>query len=865
MKTGRSFSGLQGLLLGVSLVVAAPAGAAIEGPGIRQFLQAERTSAPLRLDGLLDEPGWQTAPLFDAFVQLFPEEGAAPTERTELRVLYDDQNLYVGVICHDSQPELIARPLGRRDKPPPNSDFVLVGIDSAHDHLTAFTFMVTASGVVLDTLFYADNKFTDEWDAVWDVAVAERADGWSLEMLIPLSLLRFPTAPVQTWGISVQRHISRKHEDVLTVFIPREAQGVVSRFGHLTGLKELQPRRSTELTAYTAARAVIRPRFSDPAQPLPRLWNPSADLGLDLKAALTSGLQLNATLNPDFGQVEADEIIVNLTNAEQFFPEKRPFFTQGMDLFQPVGAQSGRSPQMLFYSRRIGLDTPILGAAKVTGQVLDGVDIGLLNALVAGAFAEAADEGAPDRRLSFHLPRPLHLGLNNELPTLAPTTENYFAAVARKRVSELFTAGTRFTSALPLSGACTAEEAELDDSLRPTRCDVRGGNAGALEWDFGSADRVWSFLGQVTVSQVLGGPPERTLRDGTVLRRGDVGAGGYLYAGKPGGEPFRFDFSYEYSMPRLDLNAAGFQQDQNFQGARLSLKYVRPGGVGPWHSFTTGLNLNASLSTDGRWTQRGRGASYFAEGMLRSFDSVGLSLGVDDPQFDLRELAGAGVPFQRAHAWNLMAYGGTDPKRLAAVGGSLSLRRHSTLSGSRLGYGGELDFTLRPQARVETLLALSVDFTPHGPRWVEGSGTQAPIFGELDAYLLSLTLRQQLVLTPKLTLQAYAQFFSAFGRYGSFWAPPAMEEAGAPIRLSALLPTTYEGEDPSFRTSALNLNVVLRWEYRLGSALFFVYTREQSELPALNGERAPLTLLPQRLLQGSATDGLLVKWSYWWG
>ncbi|MGZ3459288.1 MAG: DUF5916 domain-containing protein [Archangium sp.] len=416
---------------------------------------------------------------------------------------------------------------------------------------------------------------------------------------------------------------------------------------------------------------------------------------------------------------------------------------------------------------------------------MDGVDIGFLNTLVTGASSPAADESTPDRRFSFHLPRPLHLGLNDELPTLTPTTENYFAAVARKRVSGLLTVGARFSSAVPLSG--------------------------------------------------------------------------------PGGEPFRFDFSYEYSMPRLDLNAAGFQQEQNFQGARLSLKYVRPSGVGPWRSFTTGLNLNASLSTDGRWTQRGRGASSFAEGLLSSFDTVGLSLGVDDPQFDLRELDGAGVPFQRVPAWNLKAYGGTDPKRAAAVSGSLSLRRHLTPSGARLGYGSELGFTLRPQARLETLLALSMDFTPQGPRWVEASGTQAPIFGDLDTHFLSLTLRQQLVLTPKLILQAYAQFFSESGRYGPFWAPPAMDEAGAPILLSALIPTSYEGGDPSFRTSVLNLNVVLRWEYRLGSTFFLVYTREQTELPMLNGERVPTMLLPQRLLQGSATDGLLVKWSYWWG
>src|SRR5262249_19304568 len=266
------------------------------------------------------------------------------------------------------------------------------------------------------------------------------------ELAIPLDILRFPQAPTQEWGFLVRRTIHRTHQVFDSSLIPRSANGLVSRLGILTGLDGIQPRRAFQLTPYTTTRLTFRPQNSDPAFPSPRLTEPSADVGADLRATLTSDLTLNAAINPDFGQVEADQVVLNLSNQELFFPEKRPFFNQGLELFQPVAAEYGPPPFQLFYSRRIGLDTPILGAAKITGSGWKGLDIGILDAVVMGApdpgkkdvaFLDDPDpddafvhqvEGNPDKRLQFHLQQPLHIGLNSALPREPPVSRHYLAA-----------------------------------------------------------------------------------------------------------------------------------------------------------------------------------------------------------------------------------------------------------------------------------------------------------------------------------------------------------------------------------------------------------------------------------------------------
>ncbi|HYO72181.1 MAG TPA: DUF5916 domain-containing protein [Archangium sp.] len=824
---------------------------------MEQFIQVTRTTAQIQADGRLDEPAWQQAPVFDAFVQTFPKANAAPSQRTLMRVLYDENNVYFGFYLQDSQPEQIIRKLGRRDQPP-HSDAIQVVIDSAHDHRTGYVFKVTAGGVQADSLLFQDNKETPEWDAIWDGAAAMAPDGWTAEITIPLRTLRFPSAPVQTWGFAAQRTIARLYEESLSVYIPRDANGRVSRLGHLTGLEQLQTTRRLELTTYAATRMVLRPQFTSTALPEPRLLDPSADLGVDVNAALTSDLTLNATINPDFGQVEADQIILNLSTFEQYLPEKRPFFTQGMDLFQPVLGTD--SPHQLFYSRRIGLSAPILGAAKLTGTVGKGLDVGFLDVLVAGAQRRSTDEAQPDRTVRFNPMRPLHLGPDHELPATLPVPQNYFMGVVRGAVGANSTVGGRVSSAVPLTRPCTEAEAALP--LPPPSCTAQGGNAAALDWDLHTSDGIWALQGQVEGSQVVGGPPSRTLRDGVVLERGAGGFGGYVAAGKLGGEPFRFDVNYRYASPTLDLNAVGFLRSQNQQIAGLGLHYTRPNGMGVLHRFDADFTASQSWTTDGRLLPRNGAVNLNVRGVFPGWYTLGTEMGMTVLGYDVREISGTGLAFYRRPEVYLAVLWNTDESKPFFVNTFAAVGFNKQRGGNvKLGYGSTVSAILRPNDWLETRLSLNVDRTVHGPRYVGPGETDQYFFGDLHSEFASITLRQQWVVTPRLTLQAYAQLFTDFGRYGAFYEA---RSRGAPIRVDRdLVPSNYVGP-PGFHDAALNLNLVLRWEYRLGSTLFFVYSRAQQEGAYPRGVTPPATLLPGNLFSGPTNDAFLVKWSYWW-
>ncbi|WP_257459350.1 carbohydrate binding family 9 domain-containing protein [Archangium lipolyticum] len=847
--------------LTAGLLWAGVAAAAVEGPGRDQFLRAARASGPVAVDGRLDEETWARAPVFDAFVQRFPEAGKTPSERTELRVLYDDRNVYFAITCHDSEPALINRNLGRRDSDL-YSDRVKVLLDTTHDHRTAYVFSVNAGGVQEDGLHYDDQNYTADWDGVWDGAAGRFEGGWVAELAIPLSLLRFPESPMQTWGFSVRRDIARRNEELESVLNPRTSGAIVSRLGHLTGM-EVRPYRALELVPYLAARTVARPQFSDAARPWPRLVDPSLDVGLDLRTALTSNLALTATLNPDFGQVEADQLILNLSSFETFFPEKRTFFTQGMELFNQVGGAD--MPQTLFYSRRIGLQTPILGAAKLTGTVAEGVELGVLDAVVTGPWRRDVDEERPDRNVGLYLTRPLHLGPNSALPTDPMVPMNYLAAVVRGKVGTSSRVGGMVTMATPLTGRCTAEDAALDEELQPVPCLARGGNAAAVDFDLRTADGQYALMGQVDASQVVGGPPERTLRDGTVLRRGDTGLGGYVRAGKYGGEGFRWDVGDDFTTPRLDLNPSGFLRTQNEHAPRVALRYARPNGMGPLKSLSANMSGGSRWTTDGRGLNRGSWVNFNSTVQLPSFDTLAVETGADFGGWDVRELKNSGVPLENTSTAFLTILADSNENRPVVAGGSLAAAYHFRAGPVAPAWGWQADLyaTVRPHPALETNLELFLDRTPTGPRFIKDLGAGRFLLSPLLSDTLSLTLRQQWVVTPKLTLQAYAQLFTTYGAYGTYYEGVS-DAARTPIRFSSLRPVEHENTD-DFHDVGLNLNVVLRWEYRLGSTLYVVYSRGQQRLPVADGVRPPHTLMPHGLLAGAANDALLVKWTWYWG
>lgn len=547
---------------------------------------ARRAPGPIHVDGRLDDAAWRAAEPFSSFVESFPNEGAPASMPTEARVLYDDRFLYIGVLCHDPHPELIARQLGRRDSALP-SDLVEIAIDSNRDGRTAYDFSVNAAGALRDQLLFADFNATDSWDAVWDGAAEILPDGWSMEIAIPLRTLRFSAQHEQTWTIEIRRVVPRTHQVFDSAMIPRTANAqnlggmVVSRFGTLIGLRDLKRRHDIEPQPYLAARLSERPQYSDPSTPHPRLLDPSIDVGLDFKTPLTSDLTLTGAINPDFGQVEADSVIQNLSTAEPFFPEKRPFFLEGLDIFQSVGAEYG-SVQRIFYSRRVGLDAPMLAALKVTGSARPGLDVGLLESLVMGAgnpsmapigyesptAAQLAPyEATPDRRWQFHLTQPFHFGPNDALPIAHPVSTNYLAAIARQRFGNGSSAGGFFTSVVPLEARCERSEFASDADFLAAGCSSLGGNALGADLDLKDKSGEWRAFGQVEGTQQVGGDPAgRVLRDGTIMKPGDLGLGGHLRAGKLSGDPFRFDVVYVCQDAKLDLNQLGFSPSRTTSG-----------------------------------------------------------------------------------------------------------------------------------------------------------------------------------------------------------------------------------------------------------------------------------------------------------
>ena len=858
-----------------ALLLPALAGAAAPGDAVR----AARLTSPLEIDGRLEEPAWDAAPAFDGFVQFFPAEGQPPTQATELRVLYDDKRLYVGVVCHDTHPREILRPLGRRDNVP-FSDKVSVYVDSMHDGRTAYVFQLNAAGVQTDWLLYGDDQENTDWDAVWEGATAAIKDGWSAEFALPLSIFRFSPTARQTWALEVRRTVGRNQEEIVSIPLKRSDRGVVARFADLTGLTGLQPVQELSVAPYLAARLVARPRYADDTRPLPRLLDPSADLGVDLRASLGRGLSLQASVNPDFGQVEADQITLNLSTFELFFPEKRPFFTQGLDLFQGPTPYNQQSPQQLFYSRRVGLDAPILAATKLTGRASDEVQIGVLQALVTGAAAPpGSTEDQPARGYRFSPAQPLHFGPAGAYPAFAPATRSVLAGVARWQPAANATFGLSATSSLPLGPRCTADQANGSGD-RPTRCDVLAGSAAALDWTVRSADSAWFLRGQVSGSvydggdftaqvdaagQPLAAPPRRVLADGTVLRRGDPGWGAFVAFGRSGGEPWRFDVDLEAESPRLELNALGYQRTQNDLRARPILRYVRPTGGGPFHSLAHGVGADLHATSDGALRRRSATFFYFYELQLRSFYTFGCEADLDLPGDDVREISRTGIAFGRPGSWNASCYLNSDQSKPVYLEANAGYGRSDAVgpaAAAPFGWAGAL-VSLRPHPRVETRLAATYETDRWPARWVETSAAGEQLFAGLHAPYLSLTVRQLLLLTPRLTFQIYGQLFVSRGTYGPYFHSTGPTPAGGRIRAADLVAGGAPSADPDFHQTSLNLNAVLRWEYRLGSTLFLVYSRSARERGLTAGERPAAGLSP-RLGTGPTTDTFLVKWGWYW-
>jgi len=372
---------------------------------------AVRTSTPIKVDGVLDEPVWRAAVPMTRFLQTDAHEGEAATESTEVRIAFDDDALYVGARMWDDHPDSIQARLQRRDGGV-SSDVFIIGLDPYHDRRSGYYFWVSAAGVLGDGLLYNDTWSDDSWDGVWEGRARIDDHGWTAEMRIPFSQLRFRPGATQVWGVDFRRDIPRRLERDYVVYQPKKDNGFVSRFPELHGLDGIDPRQALEIVPYVTVKSTHE--VFDAGDPFKNDGKTAPDAGGDLRTRV-GPLTLNATVNPDFGQVEVDPAVVNLSDVESYFPEKRPFFTENARVFS-FGNEGANDywgfnwpdPQF-FYSRRIGrapqrdlsdfdytdvpIATRILGAAKLTGKLLPGLNFGTVQALTARETGQASTNG----------------------------------------------------------------------------------------------------------------------------------------------------------------------------------------------------------------------------------------------------------------------------------------------------------------------------------------------------------------------------------------------------------------------------------------------------------------------------------------
>ena len=878
--------------------VAAAAAVDLEAP---RSVRAARATAPVRLDGRFDEPAWAAAEVASGFVQRGPDVGQPSTERTEVRVLYDDGAVYVAARMFDTQPARIQAPLARRDEPVTNSEWFNVVLDSYHDRRTAFRFGVNPAGLRRDVYHFDDGAEDASWDAVWEVATTVDSLGWTAEYRIPLSQLRFnPPADggEQTWGVQFFRYVSRRDEwSHWAPWLPTYA-GFVSRFGELRELRGLGAPRRLELMPYTSARLDRQP--DRPNDPFYSANQANASFGLDVKMGITSGLTLTGTINPDFGQVEVDPAVVNLSAFETFFPERRPFFIEGGDLFRFGYTQvfNGYGSPEFFYTRRIGrapqrgVDAPfvdqpenstILAAAKVTGRLPGGWTLGVMDAVTQREQARFAD-GA---------------GAEEETP-VEPMT-NYFTGRLRRDLN----GGSTVVGAM-----LTGVHRDLsDDELRPM---LRGdAYVGGVDFEHSWARRLWTLSGYVSASRVSGSAdaiartqassgryfqrpdaehleldPERTSLGGTaaalaIRRSGDWDMSVQLRQVTPGFEMNDIGFA-----PRSDLRSVA-----TFLGRRVP----KPNALLREHSMAVYTTHAWNLGGDNIFSDVGVGLF----GRFHNLWHAGLNFGGSHATKDDRLTWGGPLGASPA-SFNVNAYFGSDP------------RKHLTLTGSVFALqdaaGGSVrnaGFTvgLRPRPSLQVRMGPSVEvvrnpdqylFTAQDPAAAETFGARY-VFGRLQQTTFGFDTRVDWTFSPTLSLQLFAQPFVAAGDFRDFreFTTPGEAEyavygqdrgtvctfqAGGRrsygIHPTAAVPcpaTAAEAEedgmlmadDPDFNVRSLRGNAVLRWEYRPGSALFFVWQQERSGFEALGDFRAGRDV--GRLFREPARNVFLVKATYWIG
>ncbi len=819
-----------------------------------------------RIDGLLDDEIWQLGDWHGEFTQQQPYGGAKGTERTYIKVLYDRSSLFVAIICQDSEPELIRDIFDRRDAL--NGDMTGIAIDSYFDKRTAFEFNLSAAGQKVDLKHLGDYQWDFNWDAVWDGATSKNDTAWIAEMKIPFSQIRYDDQPEHVWGMHIWRWIARKSEEDQWQYIPLEAPAMVYLFGELRGVKGIQSSRQVEFLPYVLS-SIEKSAGNDGFDPL------KFNGGIDAKVGISSDYTLDLSINPDFGQVEADPSVMNLTSFETFYEEKRPFFLEGNEIFD--FELDGDIP---YYSRRIGsapsypgsIDswevseipnrTTILGAAKLTGKSNKGLSVGVVNGLTAEEYAVAKDETGAEKEVQ-----------------VAPLS-NYLSS----RIKREFNGGNTIVGGMfSMVNRFSSDSAIL--KLNPGSA-VSGGLDLLHYWNnknyYFEVKSIASQLGgtrEAILLQQMGHVhryqrPDAAYIEVDSLREHLGGHGGIVQVGKKGGK-FNFNLFGQYRSPGLNLNDMGYIRQADFigQGTELAYKMNDPG---KWIR-----NYKIELSQELRWSFGGENILNELEAdftlMNNKLWAAHLSYGYDFTHLDIRELRGGpALRVDGEHRMGIFISSNSSKDLSGNIGGHFSSFGPDKSHQEVLFLG----LTWLPVRKLKLSGMASIERTPYHQQYVNtlwGSDTGEPLYlvGAIDHNSLSFTFRGELFLSPELSLQYYGSPFYSVGDYHDY---KRVDQPGAKDFDQRLDPVDVQFDEalneytfswgseewrfgnPDFSFMQFRSNLVFRWEYKLGSTLYLVWAHDRSGFESIYN---PVSDITGDLLGIKGNNVFMFKLNFW--
>lgn len=809
------------------------------------------TTAPV-IDGRADDPIWRTAPPITGFRQARPREDGAPALRTEARVAYDAHNLYVFVRAFDPHPDSIVALLSRRDDLT-SSDQMVVLIDSYHDRRTGYEFWVNPAGVKADAAIYNDGNEDFAWDAVWDVATRVDSAGWTAEYRIPLSQLRYAPTDAHTFGLLLWRMIERHTETDTWPLYRQSASGFVSQFGDLTGLTGLAAPEHAELTPYVVAKNVQGTASDNYAR------SQQFTAGGDLAYRVTSNVTVNATVNPDFGQVEADPSVLNLGAFETFYRERRPFFVEGKGVFafpvNCVAVNDCHTGEGLFYSRRIGrapqltdeygdasspTATRILGAAKVNGRLSNGFSLGVLDAVTDHVGGPAGT-------------------------TLEPTT-NY----AVVRGSQEYDHGNG-----DFGFIATGVYRSIDSSSAPYL--HRDAYAAGVDARRRFAER-FEVSGSFDVSRVAGSAAAitRTQESSVHLyQRPDAGltfdstrtslAGSNLELrfAKVGGQHLMFETAYQRRTPGFEINDLGFlrQADQQAWTTWAGIAFRTPNRV--FQQLRWNLNNWEYWTAGGLPTERAFNSNVHIQFTNRWWLHTGGTIGQLGATYCDRCARGGPAVRQDPYISPWLGIEGDDRHALVPFLW-VNYTRGDQGRSHTISLSPELDYKV--SSRFSTSLSATYETNRNDLQYfgtfTDSVGGSHYTFAHLDQRTLGLTWRIDYTFTPNATLQIYASPFISKGTYSDVREFDQPRAASYDARYAPYGDPSVAADPGGFNVQQFRSNVVFRWEYRPGSTLFLVWSEGRNASADLQGNRTFGGDL-HHLFAQRANDTFLVKMSYW--